>query len=89
MVKSIKSAAKEAKQRLKNRFWEDYKKEVDSGVKTAQEEGISTSGVKKYFRNLNVFDYDNSKLQLATKNSIIKNLSNKKTTAFAVVFLYH
>ena len=52
MVKSIKSAAKEAKQRLKNRFWEDYKKEVDSGVKTAQEEGISTSGVKKYFRNL-------------------------------------
>ena len=26
--KSIKSAAKEAKMRLKNRFWEDYKKEV-------------------------------------------------------------
>ncbi|MBE5742869.1 MAG: hypothetical protein E7360_06125 [Clostridiales bacterium] len=51
-VKSIKSAAKEAKLRLKNRFWEDYKKEVDSGVKTAEEEGISSSGVKKYFRNL-------------------------------------
>lgn len=51
-VKSIKSAAKEAKLRLKNKFWEDYKKEVDEGVKTASEEGISTSGVKKYFKNL-------------------------------------
>ena len=52
MAKSIKSAAKEAKQRLKNRFWEDYKKEVDNGVKMAEEEGLSSSGVKKYFRNL-------------------------------------
>ncbi len=51
-VKSIKSAAKEAKLRLKNKFWEDYKKEVDEGVKTATEEGIPTSGVKKYFKNL-------------------------------------
>ena len=52
MAKSIKSAAKEAKLRLKNRFWEDYKKEVDNGVKVAKEEGLSSSGVKKYFRNL-------------------------------------
>ena len=52
VAKSIKSVAKEAKLRLKNRFWEDYKKEVDDGVKTAQEEGLSSSGVKKYFRNL-------------------------------------
>ena len=52
MAKSIKSAAKEAKLRLKNRFWEDYKKEVDNGVKMAKEEGLSSSGVKKYFRNL-------------------------------------
>ncbi len=50
--KSIKSAAKEAKLRLKNRFWEDYKKEVDSGIKVAEEEGLATSGVKKYFKNL-------------------------------------
>ena len=51
-VKSIKSAAKEAKLRLKNKFWEDYKKEGDEGMKTASGEGISTSGVKKYFKNL-------------------------------------
>ena len=50
--KSIKSVAREAKLRLKNRFWEDYKKEVDSGVKTATEEGIASSGVKTYFKNL-------------------------------------
>ena len=50
--KSIKSVAKEAKMRLKNRFWEDYKKEVDSGIKVAEEEGLATSGVKKYFKNL-------------------------------------
>ncbi|MBQ9782503.1 MAG: hypothetical protein IJW26_04920 [Clostridia bacterium] len=51
-TKSIKSVAKEAKMRLKNRFWEDYKKEVDSGVKTASEEGLASSGVKKYFKDL-------------------------------------
>ena len=50
--KSIKSVAKEAKMRLKNRFWEDYKKEVATGVKTATEEGLAPSGVKDYFKNL-------------------------------------
>ena len=50
--KSIKSAAKEAKKRLKNKFWEDYKKEVESGVKTAVEEGFASSGVEQYFKNL-------------------------------------
>lgn len=50
--KSIKSVAKEAKMRLKNRFWEDYKKEVATGVKTATEEGLAPSGVKNYFKNL-------------------------------------
>ena len=41
VAKSIKSAAKEAKQRLKSRFWEDYRKEVESGVKKAEEEGLA------------------------------------------------
>ena len=49
--KSIKMAAKEAKQRLKSRFWEEYRKEVSSGVKLAKEEGLTASGVEKYFRN--------------------------------------
>lgn len=50
--KSIKSAAKEAKLRLKSRFWQDYKRDVDSGVKLAKEEGIGESGVKTYFKKL-------------------------------------
>ena len=50
--KSIKSVAKEAKMRLKNRFWEDYKKEVACSVKTASEEGLAPSGVESYFKKL-------------------------------------
>ena len=50
-AKSIKSAAKEAKLRLKSRFWEDYKKELDSGVQIAKEEGLAKSGVERYFKN--------------------------------------
>ena len=52
VAKSIKSAAKEAKKRLKSRFWEDYRKEVASGVKKAEEEGIATLGVENYFRKM-------------------------------------
>ncbi|MBR2337725.1 MAG: hypothetical protein IKA61_07275 [Clostridia bacterium] len=51
-TKSIKSVAKEAKMRLKNRFWEDYKKEVESSVKAATEEGFAKSGVESYFKKL-------------------------------------
>ena len=50
IVKSIKAAAKEAKQRLKSRFWEDYRREVESGVKKAEAEGLAPSGVENYFR---------------------------------------
>ena len=49
-TKTIKSAAKEAKKRLKSRFWEDYKKQVESGVLRAKSEGFTASGVKSYFR---------------------------------------
>ena len=54
IVKSIKSAAKEAKQRLKSRFWEDYRREVESGVKKAEAEGLAPSGVENYFRKMAV-----------------------------------
>ena len=50
-VKSIKSVAKEAKKRLKSRFWEDYKTEVASGKEMAVREGISESKVESYFKN--------------------------------------
>ena len=50
-AKSIKTAAKEAKQRLKSKFWEEYKREVDSGVKKVGDDGITRSGVEIYFKN--------------------------------------
>ncbi|MCQ2399761.1 MAG: hypothetical protein MJ072_04575 [Clostridia bacterium] len=49
--RSIKSVAKEAKKRLKSRFWEDYKREVESGVKKAGCEGVATSKVESYFKS--------------------------------------
>ena len=49
-AKSIKSAAKEAKKRLKSRFWEEYKKELENGVKKAESEGVAASGVENYFK---------------------------------------
>ena len=54
IVKSIKAAAKEAKQRLKSRFWEDYRREVENGVKKAEAEGLAPSGVENYFRKMAV-----------------------------------
>ena len=49
-AKSIKSAAKEAKKRLKSRFWEEYKKELENGVKKAESEGVAASGIENYFK---------------------------------------
>ncbi len=49
-AKSIKSAAKEAKQRLKSRFWQDFKREVEDSVKKAEDVGVAASGVENYFK---------------------------------------
>lgn len=49
-VKSIKSAAKEAKMRLKNRFWQDYKKEMESEKQKASDDGLQPSVIEKYYR---------------------------------------
>jgi len=50
-AKSIKSVAKEAKFRLKTRFWQEYKEEVDSGVEKAKEEGLNISKVAMYYQS--------------------------------------
>lgn len=49
-AKSIKSAAKEAKMRLKNRFWQDYKKEMESEKQKASDDGLQPSVIEKYYR---------------------------------------
>ena len=47
--KTLKQYAKEAKMRLKNGFWQDYKKNLDEKINKAQEAGVAPSKVKEYY----------------------------------------
>lgn len=49
-AKSIKSAAKEAKKRLKSKFWEEYRKEVEEEKRKATDEGLQPSAIERYYR---------------------------------------
>jgi len=50
-TKSFKTAAKEAKQRLKKGFWDGFREEKKKGVQRAMEEGMNASKVELYFQN--------------------------------------
>lgn len=77
-AKSIKSAAKEAKKRLKSRFWEDYRKEVESGVKKAEEEGLATLGVENYFRKMIVRTVNRSAADEEMFYAEVKNMLDEE-----------
>ena len=47
--KSLKELAKEAKQRLKTGFWENYKDNLNKEMERAKENGYSVSKVKEYY----------------------------------------
>ena len=47
--KSLKDYAKDAKRRLKNSFWENYKSKIDTEVTLAEKDGVSVSKVKEYY----------------------------------------
>lgn len=47
--KSLKQYCKDAKKRLKGGFWQNYQKDLKSGIEKAQKAGISTSKVKEYY----------------------------------------
>ena len=48
--KSIKDYAKEAKKRLKNSFWQNYKTKVNDEISIASADGLSATMVKQYFQ---------------------------------------
>ena len=48
--KSLKTYAKEAKMRLKNSFWQDYKNKIDSEISVALADGVAVSRVKEYYQ---------------------------------------
>lgn len=50
-TKTFKTAAKEAKKRLKNGFWDGFREEKRKNVQRAREEGINASKVELYFQN--------------------------------------
>ena len=43
--KSIKDYCKEAKKRMKSKFWQDYKERVDTSVQEGEKSGIQSSKV--------------------------------------------
>lgn len=47
--KTLKQYAKEAKSRLKNGFWQNYKKDLDEKITLATEAGVAPSKVKEYY----------------------------------------
>ena len=47
--KTLKQYAKEAKIRLKNGFWQEYRKNLDEKINKAQEAGVAPSKVKEYY----------------------------------------
>lgn len=47
--KTLKQYAKEAKQRLKNGFWQNYHKNLSEELVKAKNSGITESAVKEYY----------------------------------------
>ncbi|MBO5714194.1 MAG: hypothetical protein J6R83_02085 [Clostridia bacterium] len=47
--KTLKQYAKEAKQRLKSGFWQQYKSNLDRKIEQAESTGVSASKVKEYY----------------------------------------
>ena len=47
--KTLKQYAKEAKSRLKNGFWQNYRKDLDEKIERASEAGVAPSKVKEYY----------------------------------------
>ena len=47
--KSLKQYCKDAKNRLKHGFWQNYQTNVDANLKRAREQGISESKVREFY----------------------------------------
>ncbi len=58
--KTLKQYCKEAKNRLKNGFWQDYKRDLDLQLERAEKQGISASKVKEYYSQRIANDIKNS-----------------------------
>ncbi len=62
-VKTLKQYAKEAKTRLKNGFWENYKKQLDERLEQAEADGLAVSKVKEYYVQKVVDDFKDKRAE--------------------------
>ena len=58
--KTIKQYCKEAKKRMKQGFWQDYKKNLDEEIRRGEEKGIAAAKIKEYYSEKARDDIKNS-----------------------------
>ncbi|MDY6023322.1 MAG: hypothetical protein SPJ19_00760 [Candidatus Borkfalkiaceae bacterium] len=58
--KTIKQYCKEAKKRMKQGFWQDYKKNLDEEIRRGEEKGIAAARIKEYYSEKAREDIKNS-----------------------------
>lgn len=58
--KTLKQYCKDAKARLKNGFWQDYRKNLETKMTEAEKEGVSVSKVKDYYVKKTAEDFKKS-----------------------------
>ena len=51
-ARTLKQYAREAKKRLKQGFWQDYRKNLDNEIVKAEQAGVSVSKVKEYYAGI-------------------------------------
>ena len=71
-LKSVKEYAREAKQRLKSGFWENYHKNLNEELEKAKTAGVSESKVKEYYNtkvteNIRNIERDDQEFYLKVK----------------------
>ncbi len=72
--KSLKQYCKEAKKRLKQGFWQNYKKNLDQELIRAKESGVSESKVKEYYSCKIIEDIRNTEEEFEQFYSKVKIL---------------
>lgn len=77
-VKSLKQYCKEAKKRLKQGFWQNYHKNLDSELARAEQNGISSSKVKEYYAIKVSGDIKNTKDEFDTFYKKVKKLLDEE-----------
>jgi len=72
--KTIKQYCKEAKKRMKQGFWQDYRKNLDEEIRRGEEKGIAAAKIKEYYSEKARDDIKNSGEEKEEFYKKVKNL---------------